>query len=171
MENAPDPVADLTDAYRQLRTRAASLLDAEPGSADVETVRRWLEDVHRFLLQDLLPFVSAEQLRLYPAVRRWTGVPASGFTRDHARMARLADRVFFARTQFDKPDTLAPRMRMALIGSVAGPLRQLVAAHLEREGPAVVAAIAEAQQRGEAQRIAAAMLRTARAAREAVHSV
>lgn len=166
----PDPVRDLDAAYRELRTRARSLIGLDVDLDDVEKVRGWLQVVHRFLLQDLLPFVSAEQLRLYPAVHRWTGVRASSFTHDHARMARLADNVALVRQQLAGESADAARSvgapKLAFVRSIALQLRMLVDAHLDREGPAVMAAIAAARQRGEAERLASAMLRTASVARE-----
>lgn len=134
MKRSP-PTQPLRDVHRELLPyvemlrSTADLVDA----AMTEQVRGLLDEAHGFLVERLVPHMTAEDHVLYPVVEKAMGAP--GATRvmslDHVAIGRLADDLGWLRAQLrDSTVTCdqAMRLRRVLYG-----LHAIMKLHLAKE--------------------------------------
>ncbi|MBC6462218.1 heavy metal translocating P-type ATPase [Actinomadura sp. HBU206391] len=97
----------LRPSLENIRATADALADS-PGP----TALRRLREIHRFLIDDVMPHEHAEEVRLYPAVERALGSPevTTTMSRAHAEIERLVRRLGthleLARDDGPSPDQL-----------------------------------------------------------------
>jgi iron-sulfur cluster repair protein YtfE (RIC family) len=156
MQPLKDEHAELLPHIDRLRA-VADLV----GEADEPELAREVADVHRFLVDSLIPHAKAEDEVLYPVVARLLGGPCATATmsRDHlevgqltAELGKLADRL--AGGRLDEHDAKA--LRRVLYG-----LYTLVGVHFAKEEEVYVPLLERGLSAEEAHELFEAMSATA----------
>jgi len=132
METITQPLRDEHRDLRPMIERIRHVADAV-GVVPPQTLRGQVEEIHRFLVEELLPHARVEELTLYPAVARVMGSPEATATmrHDHVEVGNLAEQLVAVLPELRTP-WLPLEVERALRRILYG-LYALVRVHLEEE--------------------------------------